>query len=219
MALVPAPATDGPLFAEVDMGGSDSAPTVRATVVQASTVFYDTPATLDKAERLLAEAASFGSQLVVFPEAFVGGYPRGSNFGVTIGNRTANGKEEFRKYHAAAIDVPGMSFCVWSRQIHSPLIPIKPPISTTQTTPKSNPTIGFSVIISPSGTVLAGPNYDGEALISADLDLGEIARAKFGFDVVGHYSRSEVFSLTVRDHPTDPVTFTSASGKTEGSHN
>ncbi|KAL7198383.1 hypothetical protein ACSBR2_020809 [Camellia fascicularis] len=46
MALVPAPATDRPLFAEVDMGGSDSSPTVRATVVQASTVFYDTPATL-----------------------------------------------------------------------------------------------------------------------------------------------------------------------------
>ncbi|GMP53673.1 hypothetical protein CsSME_00019070 [Camellia sinensis var. sinensis] len=89
MALVPAPATDGPLFAEVDMGGSDSAPTVRATMVQAST------------------AASFGSQLVMFPEAFVGGYPRGSNFGVTIGNCTAKGKEEFRKYHAAAIDVPG----------------------------------------------------------------------------------------------------------------
>lgn len=61
----------------------------------------------DKAERLLAEAASYGSQLVVFPEAFIGGYPRGSTFGVTIGNRTAKGKEDFRKYHAAAIDVPG----------------------------------------------------------------------------------------------------------------
>ena len=61
----------------------------------------------DKAERLLAEAASHGSQLVVFPEAFVGGYPRGSSFGVIIGNRTAKGREEFRKYHAAAIDVPG----------------------------------------------------------------------------------------------------------------
>lgn len=61
----------------------------------------------DKAERLLAEAAGYGSQLVVFPEAFIGGYPRGSNFGVTIGNRTAKGKEEFRRYHASAIDVPG----------------------------------------------------------------------------------------------------------------
>lgn len=61
----------------------------------------------DKAERLLAEAASYGSQLVAFPEAFVGGYPRGSSFGVSIGNRTVKGREEFRKYHAAAIDVPG----------------------------------------------------------------------------------------------------------------
>lgn len=64
---------------------------------------------VDKAERLLAEAAGYGAQLVVFPEAFVGGYPRGSNFGIVIGNRTAKGKEEFRKYHASAIDVPGKS--------------------------------------------------------------------------------------------------------------
>lgn len=61
---------------------------------------------------MLAEATSHGSQLVVFPEAFVGGYPRGSNFGVTIGNRTTKGKEEFRKYHAAAIDVPGKALFV-----------------------------------------------------------------------------------------------------------
>jgi beta-cyano-L-alanine hydratase/nitrilase len=58
---------------------------------------------------LLAEAASYGSQLVVFPEAFIGGYPRGSGFGVSIGNRTAKGREDFRKYHSAAINVPGTS--------------------------------------------------------------------------------------------------------------
>lgn len=46
MALVPSTTIDGPLFAEVDMGGDSSSTTVRATVVQASTVFYDTPATL-----------------------------------------------------------------------------------------------------------------------------------------------------------------------------
>lgn len=46
MALVPTPSIDGPIIAEVDMG-SDSA-TVRATVVQASTIFYDTPATLGR---------------------------------------------------------------------------------------------------------------------------------------------------------------------------
>lgn len=45
---------------------------------------------------------------MVFPEAFIGGYPRGLTFGVSIGNRTDKGKEEFRKYHASAIDVPGL---------------------------------------------------------------------------------------------------------------
>ncbi|XP_034223204.1 bifunctional nitrilase/nitrile hydratase NIT4B-like isoform X2 [Prunus dulcis] len=44
---------------------------------------------------------------------------------------------------------------------------------------------GGSVIVSPSGTILAGPNYQGESLISADLDLVEIARAKLEFGGVG----------------------------------
>lgn len=48
MALVTTQ-TDGPLFAEVDMGSDNNATTVRATVVQASTIFYDTPATLGPA--------------------------------------------------------------------------------------------------------------------------------------------------------------------------
>jgi beta-cyano-L-alanine hydratase/nitrilase len=73
---------------------------------------------------------------------------------------------------------------------------------------------GGSVIISPSGEVLAGPNYEGEALITADLDLGEIVRAKFDFDVVGHYARPEVLSLVVNDQPHLPVSFTSAAEKT-----
>lgn len=47
MALVTSQTVnDGPLFAEVDMGADYNATTVRATIVQASTIFYDTPATL-----------------------------------------------------------------------------------------------------------------------------------------------------------------------------
>ena len=57
----------------------------------------------DKAEKLLKEAAALGSQLVVFPEAFIGGYPRGHNFA----DQSPRGKESFRKYHASAINVPG----------------------------------------------------------------------------------------------------------------
>uniref|UniRef100_A0A7N0SXA1 cyanoalanine nitrilase n=1 Tax=Kalanchoe fedtschenkoi TaxID=63787 RepID=A0A7N0SXA1_KALFE len=335
---------EAPVIAEVEMGADSSAQVVRATVVQASTVFYDTPATLDKAERLVAEAAALNAQLVVFPEAFIGGYPRGSNFGVVIGNRTAKGKEEFRKYHAAAIDVPGPEveriaamagkykvflvmgvierdgytlYCtvlffdnqghylgkhrkimptaleriIWGFGDGSTIPVFETPIgkigaaicwenrmpllrtamygkgveiycaptadsrdvwqasmihialeggcfvlSANQfcrrkdyppspdyeflgldenITPEYVVCPGGSVIISPSGTILAGPNYEGEALITADLDLGDIARAKFDFDVVGHYSRPEVLKLTVNDQPMHPVSFTSAAAGTE----
>ncbi|KAJ6673000.1 NITRILASE [Salix purpurea] len=77
---------------------------VRATVVQASTVFFDTPTTLEKAEKLIAGAAAYGSQLVVFPEAFVGGYPRCVRFDAT--NLTEE-DDSLQRYYASAIDVPG----------------------------------------------------------------------------------------------------------------
>eukprot|EP00258_Populus_trichocarpa_P012685 XP_002322807.3 bifunctional nitrilase/nitrile hydratase NIT4B [Populus trichocarpa] len=77
---------------------------VKATVVQASTVFFDTPATLEKAERLIAGAASYGSQLLVFPEAFVGGYPTCVKLDATNSPETDG---DLQKYYASAIDVPG----------------------------------------------------------------------------------------------------------------
>lgn len=46
---------------------------------------------------------------------------------------------------------------------------------------------GGSVIIGPLGDILAGPLYDAEGILTADLDLGEIVRARLDFDVVGHY--------------------------------
>jgi nitrilase len=40
----------------------------------------------------------------------------------------------------------------------------------------------------------------------ADLDLGEVVRGKFDFDVVGHYARPDVFQLMVDERPQWPVT-------------
>jgi len=80
---------------------------VTAAVVQASPVMFDTPRTLGKLADLASDAAGRGANLVVFPKAFVGGYPKGLDFGARLGLRLPEGREDFRRYFEAAIDVPG----------------------------------------------------------------------------------------------------------------
>ena len=80
---------------------------VTAAVVQASPVMFDTARTLEKLADLASDAAGRGANLVVFPEAFVGGYPKGLDFGARLGLRLPEGREDFRHYFEAAIDVPG----------------------------------------------------------------------------------------------------------------
>ncbi|KAJ4907718.1 Nitrilase 2 [Raphanus sativus] len=325
------------------VNGDSSSSMVRATIVQASTVYNDTPKTIEKAEKLIAEAASNGSELVVFPEGFIGGYPRGFRFGIAVGVHNEEGRDEFRKYHASAIHVPGpevdklaelarknnvylvmgaiekdgytlyctalffssegrflgkhrkvmptsLERCIWGFGDGSTIPVYDTPIGKlgaaicwenrmplyrtalygkgvelycaptadgtkewqssmmhiaieggcfvlsacqfclrkdfpkdadhlfTDYDVQHDETIvsqGGSVIISPLGKVLAGPNFESEGLITADLDLGDIARAKLYFDVVGHYSKPDIFNLTVNEHPKKPVTFVSKAVKAE----
>jgi nitrilase len=64
---------------------------------------------------------------------------------------------------------------------------------------------GGSAIVNPLGRVLAGPQFEGETILTADLDLDDIGRGKFDFDVVGHYARPDVFQLSVNEAPMSPV--------------
>ncbi len=64
---------------------------------------------------------------------------------------------------------------------------------------------GGSCIVSPLGEILAGPDYEGERILTAELDPAEIARGKYDFDVVGHYARPDVFRLVVNERPQPPV--------------
>jgi nitrilase len=64
---------------------------------------------------------------------------------------------------------------------------------------------GGSCIVGPLGQVLAGPHFDGETILTADLDFAEIARGKYDLDVVGHYARPDVFRLSVNERPRPPV--------------
>jgi nitrilase len=66
---------------------------------------------------------------------------------------------------------------------------------------------GGSTIISPLGEELAGPLYGQEGTLFADIDLGEVARAKLDFDVAGHYARPDVFQLIVNERPAPPVSY------------
>src|SRR5579862_9716501 len=79
----------------------------RVAVVQAGAVAFDRERSVAKAVDLVADAARSGARLVVFPEAFVAGYPKGIDFGARVGMRTPEGRKWFRRYFESAIDVPG----------------------------------------------------------------------------------------------------------------
>jgi nitrilase len=300
-------------------------------VVQAAPVADDIQATLVKIEHFTAQAAAKGARLVLFPEAFVGGYPRGMSFGATVGSRSPEGRDQYRHYWENAIDVPGetvdrlgeiaarhgvylvvgviereggtlhctvlfhapdgsflgkhrklmptgserliwgfgdgstmpvfdtpigkvgavicwenymplMRAAHYAKGVQIYLAPTADGRETWLSTmrhiamegrcfvlsanqfcrrsdyPDDQPGLegmspdevlsrGGSCIVSPLGEVLAGPDFDGECVLTAEVDLGEIARGKFDFDAVGHYARPDVFQLTVNEQPADPVVF------------
>jgi len=66
---------------------------------------------------------------------------------------------------------------------------------------------GGSCIIGPLGQVLAGPEFNGETILTAEIDRREIARARLDFDAVGHYARPDVFQLVVDETPRPAVSF------------
>lgn len=89
------------------MTGAMQASVVRVAVVQAASVGFDRDASVRKAERLVAQAADAGARLVVFPEAFLSGYPRGMAFDSLVGTRGQQGYQQFARYADSAVDIPG----------------------------------------------------------------------------------------------------------------
>lgn len=302
---------------------------VSVAVVQAGAVPFDSDACVEKAVRLIGEAAALGAKVILFPEAFIGGYPKGLNFGLVVGARDPLGREEFRLYYDAAIAVPGPQtlrlgeaaaahgtyvvmgviereggtcYCtvlffapdgnllgkhrklmptalermIWGFGDGSTLTVVDSPygvigsvicwenympmlrmamyaknvalycaptadhrdtwLSSMQhialegrcfvltacqfirkkdfpesvrvslgDSPDAVLMRGGSAIINPLGKVLTGPNFEGETILTADLDLNDIGRGKFDFDVTGHYCRPDIFQLTVNEAPMPPV--------------
>ena len=308
--------------------------TVKVAVVQAAGMPFDRDAAVEKVCAMTTAAARDGARLVLFPEAYVGGYPWGLAFGTAVGGRSDAGRRTWERYWAAAIDVPGPEvermadaaresgvhlcvgvierdstysggtlFCtllylgpdgallgkhrklkptaaerlVWGEGDGSTLTAVETPFGvvgglicwenymplarmamygkgvsiylapTADARERWQATLqhialegrcfvlgcnqfvtrtmyphdleiageleawpetlsaGGSAIYGPLGECLAGPLWNEEGIVSAELDLGAIARSKFDFDVTGHYARPDVFRLSVDETARAPV--------------
>ncbi|WP_283092177.1 carbon-nitrogen hydrolase family protein [Gluconobacter kondonii] len=303
----------------------------RVAVIQAGTSLFDTPRTLDRMEAHCETAAAQGVELAVFPEAYIGGYPKGLSFGAVLGSRFPEGREDYLRYWKSAIDVPGAEtariasfaakmkahlvvgvierdgatlYCtalffgpdgtllgkhrklmptgterlVWGQGDGSTIPVFETEIGrigaaicwenympdlrqsmyvrginlwcaptvderdiwqasmrhiayegrtfvlsacqymTRADAPEeyachqgNNPDTvlirGGSVIVSPLGEIIAGPIYDREAIITADIDLDDVIRGKYDLDVAGHYARPDIFSLQVNNACQNPASF------------
>lgn len=304
----------------------------RVAVVQAASIPFDPAATVAKAEGLIAECASRAVELALFPEAFVGCYPKGIGFGAVVGRRTGPGRDLYARYFDAAVSLEGPEVSRLVRAsakhrvfvvvgvierfgttlyctalmidplaglvgIHRKLMPTGTERliwgfgdgSTIGTVPSpagrvgavicwenympalrqamyaqgielycaptaddrptwmgsmthialegrvfvlsacqaiqlgaypdwyvaelgdEDPTSwlmrGGSAIIAPDGGVLAGPVFDEEVVLDAEIDLTDIARGHLDMDAVGHYSRPDLFELRVNIRRQSPVVF------------
>ncbi|MCS7459832.1 carbon-nitrogen hydrolase family protein [Paenibacillus doosanensis] len=80
---------------------------MKVAVVQAAPILFDKQSAMDKIMQMTKEAARQGAELIVFPEVFIPGYPRGLSFGARVGSRTSDGRKDWQRYWESAIDIPG----------------------------------------------------------------------------------------------------------------
>ncbi len=293
----------------------------RVAVVQASSVPFQAEPAVDKAVQFIVKAGAEGAKLALFPEAFIGGYPKGCTFATPVGTRLPGSRDSFLSYFRGAIDVPGVEtsriaqaaseagvfvvigvierggatlYCtalffdpksglvakhrklmptaaerlIWGFGDGSTLTAVDSAVGRVGAVicwenympmlrmamyakgvqiycaptaddrdswvatmrhialegrcfvlsacqhirrdaypddyecvlgnaPDTVLMRGGSLIVSPLGELIAGPNYQGETILYADVDLDDIVRGKYDFDVVGHYARPDVFRLDV----------------------
>ena len=79
--------------------------TVKVAVVQPTPVFFDAQQGIDEAVQWIGRAGD--ADLIVLPEAYIGGYPWGLRFGTAVGGRSQAGRRAWERYRSNAVDVPG----------------------------------------------------------------------------------------------------------------
>ncbi len=98
---------------------------MKVAAIQASGPLFNPAKGVEKLQDLAVSAAGSGARLIVFPEAFLGGYPKGHHFGAPVGSRSDEGREWYRRYFDGAIAVPGpetAKIAKLAKDIHSDIV-------------------------------------------------------------------------------------------------
>jgi predicted amidohydrolase len=160
---------------------------VKVAAVQAAPVFLDLEASLQKALALIEKAAANGARLLVFPEAFLPAWPAwvaSMRHIAREGVCHVVGVAPAARFSEVPDSVPERERLWRGVDPHGDWM-----------------LDGYSVVVDPSGTVLAGPLVREEGILYATLDLDAAHARRRLFDPVGHYNRPDVFRLVVDDRP------------------
>ena len=93
---------------------------INVAALQIGSDYEGKSATLANILAFEAQLASSGAKLVVLPEALLGGYPKGENFGTRLGYRMPEGREAFARYYENAVDLDGPELAAIA-ELHSGL--------------------------------------------------------------------------------------------------
>ncbi len=159
---------------------------IKVGVVQESPVFFDKNKTIEKVEQLVKKYAKEGCELLVFPESFIPGYPRGFSFGAKIGSRTHEGRKLYSEYYKNSIDLESQDLQRLEKLSKSQDIYLVIGVTEKQETSGSlycsmlyiSPSEGLLGVhrkIKPTGTerIIWG-EADGEALVTFKTKIGKL---------------------------------------------
>ena len=159
---------------------------VKVCLVQDSPVFFDKEKTLDKLEQLTKKYAAQGCELIVFPESFIPGYPRGFSFGAKIGSRTDAGRKLYAEYRRNSIDLESDELKRLEKLAHSEKVYLVIGITEKQHINGSlycsmiyiSPTDGLLGVhrkIKPTGTErIVWAEADGASLVTFQTKIGKL---------------------------------------------